>query len=45
MKWINVAFENEEMEKLMKAKGDQSWHDFIMKLVKKNERTRNEPED
>lgn len=34
MKSINVYFEDNEFEKLIKAKGDQSWHDFIMKLVK-----------
>jgi len=35
MKSINVTFEDAEYEKLLKAKNDLSWHDFIMELVKK----------
>jgi len=38
MKSINVYFENEEFEKLSKAKGKQSWHDFIMNLIKKQKK-------
>lgn len=34
MKSINVYFENKEFEKLSRAKGDLSWHDFIMNLIK-----------
>ena len=32
MKTINVAFEDEEIEKLLKKKGEESWHDFILRL-------------
>lgn len=31
MKTINVTFEDEEYDKLIKRKGDLSWHDFIIK--------------
>lgn len=31
MKNINVMFEDDEYEKLIKAKGKLSWHDFIIK--------------
>jgi len=34
MKTINVSFENNEYQKLIKKKGESSWHDFIMKLSK-----------
>jgi predicted CopG family antitoxin len=33
MKSINVTFEDAEYTKLAKAKGDKTWHDFILKLV------------
>lgn len=35
MKRIYVTFEDEEFEKLTKVKGDKSWHDFIVGMVKK----------
>lgn len=35
MKTINESFEEKEFEQLLKLKGDLSWHDFIMQLVKK----------
>ena len=34
MKTINVTFEDEEYETLLKAKKDANWHDFIMRLTK-----------
>jgi len=34
MKTINVTFEDDEIDNLLNAKGDDSWHDFIMTLVK-----------
>ena len=37
MKHIRITFEDEEMEKLLKAKDGMSWHDFIMTLVVDNE--------
>jgi predicted CopG family antitoxin len=33
MKTINVTFEDAEYKRLLKAKGEQNWHDFILKLV------------
>lgn len=33
MKQINIYFEDGEFEQLSKAKGNLSWHDFILKLV------------
>ena len=36
MKTINVTFDDEEIEKLEKKKGDESWHDFILQLIKKD---------
>lgn len=33
MKIINVSFEDAEMKKIRKAKGKQSWHDFILDCV------------
>ena len=33
MKQINVYFEDEEYEKLIKAKQKLSWRDFILTLV------------
>ena len=35
MKTINVTFEDQEYEKLLKAKEEKSWHDFILELTKK----------
>jgi len=34
MKTINVTFEDKEYERLVKKKGDKSWHDFIMGFAK-----------
>jgi len=33
MKTINVTFEDEEFEKLLKEKEDKSWREFILGLV------------
>jgi len=33
MKNINVTFEDEEYEEILKRKKELTWHDFIMKLV------------
>ena len=30
MRTVNVIFEDNEHKKLVKLKGDRSWHDFIM---------------
>jgi hypothetical protein len=30
---LNVTFDDEDFEKLERAKGDKSWHDFIMDSV------------
>ena len=35
MKVINVTFDDKEYTALIKVKGDVSWHDFIMQLIKK----------
>ncbi len=35
MKTINETFTDEEHKELLEKKGDSSWHDFIMKLVRK----------
>ncbi len=37
MKTINVTFSDEEHELLVEAKGDTSWHDFVLKLLEKKE--------
>jgi hypothetical protein len=34
MKTINETFTEDEFEALQQAKGDKSWHDFIMLLAK-----------
>jgi hypothetical protein len=34
MKTINETFTDEEIERLKIAKGNRSWHDFIMDLAK-----------
>jgi len=34
MKSINVPFEDEEHERLSKEKGELTWHDFILRLLK-----------
>jgi len=33
MKTVNVVFTDEEHKKLVDAKENLSWHDFILKLV------------
>ncbi len=33
MKSINITFEDTEFNKLKTAKGDMSWHDFIMTML------------
>ena len=38
MKQINQFFDDAEHRKLVKAKGSMNWHDFIMTLVKENEK-------
>ena len=38
MKTINVTFTDEEHEDLMKTKNKLSWHDFILKLKKENQK-------
>ena len=35
MKTLNIPLEDKEHEALSKAKGNQSWHDFVMQLAKK----------
>jgi predicted CopG family antitoxin len=35
MKSLYIVFEDEEFEKLKKAKGELSWHDFVLSLVEK----------
>ncbi len=35
LKFINVGFEEEEIEELNTKKGNLSWHDFILKLAEK----------
>jgi predicted CopG family antitoxin len=35
MKNLNITFEDEEFEKLKKAKGELSWHDFVLSLAEK----------
>ncbi|KKL94688.1 hypothetical protein LCGC14_1862240 [marine sediment metagenome] len=35
MKSINVIFEDEDYEKLEKAKGELGWREFILTLIKK----------
>lgn len=38
MKTINVTFDDKEHQSLEETKGDLSWHDFILKLLKKGGR-------
>jgi len=35
MKTINETFEDQEYEKLLKAKGSLTWREFILTLLKK----------
>jgi len=37
MKQINVYFEDEEYSKLIEEKNGSTWHDFILKLIPKEE--------
>jgi len=37
MKMLKVHFEDDEFKRLEKAKGDRTWHDFILLLVKEVE--------
>lgn len=34
MKHVHITLEDEEYEKLQKVKGDKTWHDLLMELVK-----------
>lgn len=36
MKQLQLYFEDKEFEKIKKAKGRKSWHDFILYLVDYN---------
>jgi len=36
MKTLNQVFTDDEMKKLKKTKGDENWHDFILRLIKKD---------
>jgi len=38
MKNINVVFEDEEFKRLVEAKGESSWHDFVLTLAEKHGR-------
>ena len=38
MKALNVYFEDQEFELLIKKKGKKSWHDYIMELANNNKR-------
>jgi len=38
MKTINVTFTDDEHKKLMEVKEKLSWHDFILKLVRENQK-------
>lgn len=40
MKTINETFTDEEHERLIEEKGELSWHDFIMKLIRNKRGTR-----
>lgn len=33
VKQVNISFDDEDHAKLMKAKGNMNWRDFIMKLT------------
>jgi len=34
MRTVNETFEDKEFEQLKKKKGDRSWRDFILDLIK-----------
>ena len=36
MKELRVTFEDEDYPKLLKAKGDRSWREFILTLIKES---------
>jgi hypothetical protein len=40
MKTINVTFEDSEMEQLEQVKGDLSWREFVLTLVKPKKQVR-----
>jgi predicted CopG family antitoxin len=40
IKNINAAFIEDEYNLLIKAKGDKSWHDFILSFLGKNTKKR-----
>lgn len=44
MKSVNVVFEDEEFEALLKVKGTKSWHDFILRLIEVKEECREKKE-
>ena len=35
MRTLNVIFDNEEYNRLLKKKGKKNWHDFILELLNK----------
>jgi hypothetical protein len=37
MRTLNLVFEDKEYDKLLRAKADTTWHDFILKLVEVKE--------
>jgi hypothetical protein len=37
MKSINITFEDSEFEALLRKKGDRSWREFILTLIKGDE--------
>jgi len=34
LKWLHVCLENSEYEALLKRKGDKTWREFILELLK-----------
>ena len=39
MKTLNVVFTDEEHKRLSEAKGDLTWHDFILKILEEAEKS------
>jgi len=35
MRTVNETFTDEEFQKLQTVKGEKTWHDFILELIKK----------
>lgn len=35
MRTMNVVFEDEEFDRLTKAKGELNWHDFVLTLAER----------